>query len=153
MMMDWVRTEPDHLILMNNHLASQKILGNGSLLEVAEDSALAPLLATHARTLRNEVGDPILCVGVWPQWPGVSSVWMLVTAEALLDHSIKVIRGSWRFMRGIVQRDGLHRLQAYVYPSHSAGVRFAEHYGFLNEGTMKQFSQEKEDLCLYARTF
>ena len=152
-MSTWVATRNEHLLALTHHLQAQKIMGNESVKEVGSDPNLAPLLATHARTLLNGAGEPILVIGVWPVWAGVGTVWMLVTLEALELHSISLIRGARRFMKKIVDRDKLHRLQAYVFPGHVSGQRFASQYGFIRECTMMGFTQDNQNVELYARTF
>jgi hypothetical protein len=152
-MSEWVETTGEHLLYLTDHLQAQKIMGNESVEAVGSDPDFSPILSTHARTMLNAEGNPILVIGVWPLWSGVGTVWMLVTLEALQSHSIALIRGAHRFMRRIVQRDSLHRLQAYVFPEHAAGKRFAEHYGFAHEGTMMGFTQDRQNIQLYARTF
>ena len=54
-------------------------------------------------------------------------------------------------LNDIIKQKRYHRIQAIVLKDYKAGIRFAELFGFKNEGLMKSYSVDKEDFYRYAR--
>lgn len=95
-------------------------------------------------------GKILGCGGFTPLWPGVTEIWLYLNPE-----SFKKKKTALRLMRhilnDIIQREKYHRIQAVVLKGYDAGIRFAEFFGFENEGLMRSYTTDKEDFYRYAR--
>jgi len=95
-------------------------------------------------------GKILGCGGFTPLWPGVAEIWLYLNPE-----SFKKKKTALRLMRhilnDIIQREKYHRIQAVVLKEYDTGIRFAEFFGFENEGLMRSYTTDKEDFYRYSR--
>lgn len=95
-------------------------------------------------------GDSIIAIGgILPIWPGAAEAWMFI-GDDLAKHkrfiykSVKnKIEDSFKFLN-------LQRLQMVCLTSYEKAGIFAEHLGFVKEGTMEKYTNG-EAYDLYAR--
>lgn len=146
---EWAYCNVDYLKELSAELVPYGV--DGALDYIINDEALAAWLDTHAMAMLVD-GKPVLAAGVWPQWPGVANVWMVTTPD-IFKYKLSLLKGMKMFLEMLRERDDIHRLQAWIYPGHAAGVQFAEHFGFVYEGFMRKFTYDQKDMFLYARTF
>ena len=97
-------------------------------------------------------GKIVGCGGFTPLWPGVAEIWMILSPKAFKRKKL-ALKLMKRVLNDIIQRKGYHRIQATVLKGYKEGIRFAEFFGFENEGLMKQYTKDKEDFYRYARIF
>ena len=97
-------------------------------------------------------GKIVGCGGFTPIWDGVAEIWMYLEPEAFKRKrlALKLMK---HILNDIIKREEYHRIQAVVLKDYKAGIKFAEFFGFENEGLMKQYSVDKEDFYRFARTF
>ena len=95
-------------------------------------------------------GKIVGCGGFTPLWKGVAEIWMYLEPEAFKRKrlALKLMK---HILNDIIERKEYHRIQAVVLKDYKEGIRFAEFFGFKNEGLMKQYSTNKEDFYRYAR--
>lgn len=122
-----------------------------SLEEILENPTLCGLLPDWCRTYWHE-DHPLGVLGAWPAWHGVAVVWAQLSDE-LLARPITLCKGALHWIRFIVAREGIHRLQATIEPGHDAALRWARWLDFEREGLMERASPQGTDLWLYARIF
>ena len=95
-------------------------------------------------------GKPVASFGVALIWNGVGEMWAVIgdTARTKPFAMTKI---------GILFADmaeislGLHRLQITVKTSDNRAVRWARAIGFISEGTLKAYSEDKEDYEMMSR--
>lgn len=90
------------------------------------------------------------CGGFTPICPGVLEIWMYLGDKAF-DRKKTVLRFMKYVLNDIIKKRKPHRIQAVVKTDFHAGIKFAEAFGFKNEGLMRKFSSNKEDFYRYAR--
>lgn len=99
------------------------------------------------------IRDHARCVGAYglvEMWPGVARVWSLFSEALLADHPRVLSLHAKRDLR-LADQFGLHRIEATCSAGHAAGSRFLEWLGFSQEGLMRRYSLNGEDVYLYAR--
>jgi len=98
------------------------------------------------------IDDEILfCAGYYELWSGVAECWILPSknVRALVGTFVHIINS---FFREKIEKTNIHRLQT-VAKNDSLHARWMEYLKFKNEGTMKRYSHDKQDYCMYARFF
>lgn len=96
-------------------------------------------------------GRVVFCAGFKQVWPGVLEVWMIPSV-----HIKKTPISFARVLKGYIKRIAadfkIHRMHTTSFddPFHERWMAFM---GFVKEGTMQQFTQDKRNMCLYARYF
>jgi len=109
------------------------------------------LLATASKAYTGLYkGKVIGSVGLMPWWTGMAELWMYLGKDAFIQkkQGIKILQ--W-FMNHLIEEMKLHRIQAVVKTDFKEGHRFAEFFGFKNEGNMASYSAAKDDFTRYAR--
>ena len=97
-------------------------------------------------------GQPILCFGFIPLWPGVAEAWMLFD-EQIRSRIIPFGRGAFRIFSLIATVLELQRLQMFVSSDNNLSIRFAEFCKFNQEGLLKKYGPDKKDYYIYARLY
>ena len=95
-------------------------------------------------------GKIVGCGGFTPLWTGVTEIWMYLEPEAFKRKRL-ALRLMRHILNDIIERKQYHRIQAVVLKDYKEGIRFAEFFGFKNEGLMESYSVNKEDVYRYAR--
>ena len=95
-------------------------------------------------------GKIVGCGGFTPIWTGVAEVWMYLQPDAFKRKRL-ALRLMRHILNDIIRRKQYHRIQAVVLKDYKEGIRFAEFFGFKNEGLMRQYSMNKEDFHRYSR--
>ncbi len=95
---------------------------------------------------------PVACGGVAPLWPGVGEVWVFLTKGA----TKMPLRMCRYFMRGLLAAQHIehfHRIQCVVAASDARALKFAKHFGFMEEGFMRNYTQDKVSCVRLARVW
>ena len=95
-------------------------------------------------------GKIVGCGGFTPLWDGVAEIWMYLQPEAFKRKKL-ALKLMKHVLNDIIERKQYHRIQAVVLKEYKEGKRFAEFFGFKNEGLMESYSVDKEDVYRYAR--
>ena len=95
-------------------------------------------------------GKIVGCGGFTPLWSGVAEIWMYLEPEAFKRKKL-ALKLMKHILNDIIERKQYHRIQAVVLKDYKEGARFAEFFGFKNEGLMESYSVDKEDVYRYAR--
>ena len=95
-------------------------------------------------------GKIVGCGGFTPLWEGVAEIWMYLQPDAFKRKKV-ALKLMKHILNDIIKQKRYHRIQAIVLKDYKAGIRFAEFFGFKNEGLMKSYSVDKEDFYRYAR--
>ena len=95
-------------------------------------------------------GKIVGCGGFTPLWEGVAEIWMYLQPDAFKRKKV-ALKLMKHILNDIIKQKKYHRIQAIVLKDYKAGIRFAEFFGFKNEGLMKSYSVNKEDFYRYAR--
>lgn len=106
--------------------------------------------STEAVTIMLE-GRIIFMGGFIKMWPGVCEAWMIPTKH-FAKHKGIAFKGILHFIEIFADSMKIHRMQAICFGDelHS---NFLDHLGFKFEGTLKNYSDEKEDHYIYGRVF
>jgi len=112
----------------------------------------------HAKQLENhsiswtglQGGKIVGSGGFTPLWDGVAEIWLLLNPDAFKRKKV-ALRLMKHILNDIIQREKYHRIQAVVLKGYEKGMKFAEFFGFENEGLMKKYTTNKEDFYRYAR--
>lgn len=96
-------------------------------------------------------GRIITCAGFLELWPGVAEIWQIPTEYVRLCPSLfsKTIRG---YVETIAENFKYHRLQT-VAPADALHDRWMAWLGFKSEGTMSNYTADKQDYRMWSRTF
>lgn len=95
-------------------------------------------------------GKIVGCGGFTPLWEGVVEIWLFLNPEGFKRKKV-ALRLMRHVLNDIIKREKYHRIQAAVLKGYKKGMRFAEFFGFENEGLMKSYTADKEDFYRYAR--
>jgi RimJ/RimL family protein N-acetyltransferase len=95
-------------------------------------------------------GQIVGCGGFTPLWDGVADIWMYLAPDAFKRKKL-ALKLMKHILNDIMNKKKYHRIQAVVLKDFKQGIRFAEFFGFKNEGLMKQYSMDKEDFYRFAR--
>ena len=82
----------------------------------------------------------------------MAEVWLYLNPDAFKRKKV-ALRLMRHILNDIIQREKYHRLQAVVFKGYKEGMRFAEFFGFENEGLMKCYGFDGSDQYRYARIF
>lgn len=125
------------------------------LLRLQEVQALNGQVMTHeavetacagGMALAAVEGDKLIgMAGIYERWEGVGLAW------ALLAEDFSARRWTvFKLMKRALDLSTYRRIEAYVVEGHDSGERLLEHLGFVREGTMRKFWQNK-DHTLFAK--
>ena len=96
-------------------------------------------------------GSIIGCAGMTPLWRGVADFWSYFGVDTFSGNKRLTLRALRIYLEEFHTEYGLHRLQAVVKADFPEGVRFAEFFGFQNEGIMKNYGPGGEDFYRYSK--
>lgn len=113
--------------------------------------------ANHVNDLTSFVDENDRVYGVmicFPLHSGVGHVWLVLGSEVRNDMrlAVQMARLCQGKMNYMVERWGLHRIQATVKADYQAGINFARHFGFEEEGLMKKWSPTGENYLMMSKT-
>jgi len=101
-----------------------------------------------AITLR--YGEEILCcAGFWTIWEGVGECWV-IPSKTIYKAPKTYVRRIKTYLDNIMLITKFHRMQSTALSDevHEAWMKFL---GFEKEGTMKKFTYDKKDYCMWGR--
>jgi RimJ/RimL family protein N-acetyltransferase len=104
-----------------------------------------------AFTLIHE-GKVIGCGGVVLQDWKRGEAWMLLGA-GFEKFTLSLCRAVKDKLAEIVKKHNLKRVQATVNPTHTAGQKFLQFFGFQEEGLLRHYGPEGSDYLMYARIY
>lgn len=104
--------------------------------------------SAQAVTLLHD-GRIILMCGFMVLWPGVAEMWMFPTIY-LEQHKFNACKAAKSFIETIGETMRLHRMQALALDDEQHN-NFMEFLGFDKEGTLKQYTDIKEDFNQWGR--
>lgn len=93
-------------------------------------------------------GRIIGVIGYMIMWPGVAEVY-LIPSKYLPEYALPFARLVKRYLASIVSSHNLHRLQT-ASPSDELHDQWMTFLGFTCEGTLKEFTQHKQDYKQWA---
>tara|TARA_Y100001951_G_C11216315_1_gene225989 strand:+ start:235 stop:726 length:492 start_codon:yes stop_codon:yes gene_type:complete len=129
-------------------LDSNNINGLGLANIISEsDAKLIETVCTSWTGIQD--GKIVGCGGFTPQWTGVADIWMYLQPDAFKRKKVALKLMKY-VLNDIIERKQFHRIQAVVLKDYKEGIRFAEFFGFKNEGLMRQYSMNKEDFHRYS---
>lgn len=95
-------------------------------------------------------GEPVCSAGIVLIGWGRGEAWALLSTLFY-----KHVRACYRMIKnrlsGMVKEHGLVRVQTLVAPEFTEGARLVEHLGFDQEGLLKKYGPNHEDLLIYGR--
>lgn len=99
--------------------------------------------------LHADDGEPVVCCGALPMWPGVWSVWMFAT-----DRFPEIALSTTRFARQVFfpSLDGYHRLECHSLDKHTVAHRWLESLGAYKESEAKNYGKNGETFFVYCWT-
>ena len=110
------------------------------------------VLATYGRAWTGlRKGRVIGSAGIIPLQPGVYDLWMYLGSDTFDKKKLAMKIFKYYLFKSIKELK-IHRLQAVVKEDYCQGIRFAEFFGFENEGVMKCYGPNKENFIRYAKT-
>lgn len=96
------------------------------------------------------LGDKIMGVGgAVLYWPGFAEGWYLVSKDGgeskfLMVHCIKTV------IELAIKELNLHRFQSTIRVDFTSAIKLIEHVGFVKEGLLRKYTQDKVDAYIYA---
>jgi len=139
---------PEHVNLMDLRPEEHSILKTvedvkGRMIEVEK-------MSVQAGTFMYD-GVIIFAAGFYIYWPGVAEGWNLSTTH-IEKAPMFFARTMKRYVESIAETFKLHRIQTTAFddPFHE---RWMGWLGFEKEGTMRKFTPDKKNQCMYARLF
>lgn len=129
---------------------TEKILGCFALGDAFERITRLAKESVQAATFLYD-GRVIFCAGFFQLWPGVIEVWMIPSVH-LKNCPVYFAKTIKRYVVNIAQDFKVHRMQTTSYDD-AFHERWMGFLGFTKEATMKNFTFDKNSMCLYARYF
>lgn len=86
----------------------------------------------------------LFCTGIMDMWPGTGEVWFIGSQE-IHRRPRAVVEFCRREMRFCAKERGLWRIQGVCRADWPQALRFAEFFGFRNEGLMRRYGPEGSD--------
>jgi len=125
--------ETDHLLAIHpDPHGSAALIGEANLQRYAERFSGGP-----AVTLFKD-DEPVACGGIVLMWPGVGEAW-IVFGEKAYRYPKEIFRVCLRFMASAIKHFKLVRIQASTVAEFEEANRWAEHLGFIMEGTRRKY--------------
>lgn len=101
--------------------------------------------------LHHDDGEPIVCGGAVPMWPGVWSVWMFAT-----DRFDEIAMSTTKFAKRVffpaLDQSGWHRLECRSLASHSVAHKWLESLGAYKESESPAYGRSGETFLVYCWT-
>ena len=96
-------------------------------------------------------GEPVVCAGAVPMWPGVWSVWMFAT-----DRFNEIALSTTRFAKQVffpaLTGAGWHRLECHSLDKHYIAHKWLESLGAYKESEKKSYGKNGEGFFVYCWT-
>ena len=139
-MIDVVPFEPWHLSWLTLQ-AAQRVLS--SSLTVQYGRSLVSAGPCYSAFAGMEV---IACAGVVEIWAGRAQVWSLLSEQ--MPRYRKAVH---KAVKGFLDGYRVRRLECVIDPRSETAKRWAQHLGFIYEGTMHAYTPEGENQLMYVR--
>ncbi len=93
-------------------------------------------------------GRVLFCAGFHQLWPGSLEIWMIPSVH-VKKAPVAFGRTVRRFFDNIVVDFKAHRIQTTSYDD-AFHTRWMQWMGFQKEGTLRKFTHDKKNMCIYA---
>jgi len=142
---------PEHLdaLVPQERLECSGVEGWG--ITGSREHALALAKSGPAFSYLASSGEILAVSGATLFWPGVGWGWAFIDRRAFLELS-GLVHAFKRGIAGLMDKGGLHRLQATVRKDYERGLRFAHAIGITDDiSILKRFDQDGSDHVLFAK--
>lgn len=102
-----------------------------------------------ADALIDKNGDVMAVIGFFKCWDGVAEVFV-IPSKYVDQCKTAFVRHVKRELDRIILENGFHRVHTYSLAD-DVTDRWMEFLGFVKEGTMKQYTKNKDDYNMWAR--
>jgi hypothetical protein len=96
-------------------------------------------------------GEPVVCCGAVPMWPGVWSVWMFAT-DRFDEISLSTTKFAKRVFFPSLDHAGWHRLECRSLDTHKVAHRWLEALGAYKESEATKYGKQGERFFVYCWT-
>jgi len=137
----------EHLAIMD--MREEELQGIMSLDDAFDRFELMRQASIGAHTFLYD-GRIIFCAGYHEMWPGVIDCWMVpsIYVKTMTIEFCRILRG---YVGDIIAEEKCHRFQTSA-PDDELHARWMRFLGMKREGLMKNFTHNKQDYVMYART-
>ena len=101
--------------------------------------------------LHHDDGEPIVCCGAVPIWPGVWSVWMFAT-DRFDEIAMSTTKFGKRVFFPALEQSGWHRLECRSLESHKVAHTWLESLGAYKESESLGYGKAGETFFVYCWT-
>ena len=93
------------------------------------------------------------CGGVLRRWEGVGEAWTYISETAINNKRamVWITRQIQAHLDGLLEDEYFHRIECNVASNHPTGIKWAERFGFTNEGLMASYGADKSDWFRFAK--
>lgn len=95
--------------------------------------------------------DVLACAGLIRMQVGVAEAWAAIPADLSKRDLIEIAVRIYEWLPEVMDKAGLHRVQAVIRADFTAAKRFAERAGFIHEGPLWAYTPEKHDCIRMVR--
>ncbi len=94
-------------------------------------------------------GKLLFSAGYFELWPGVLECWMIpsIHVKSAMFTFCKLLRG---YVRAIIEQEECHRFQTTT-PNDELHHRWMTFLGMEKEGTLRKYTHNGQDYCMYSR--
>jgi hypothetical protein len=137
----------EHLYLMD--IRKEELMGIMTLKDVDRRLDALGHNSIQATTFTCD-GVVLFSAGYYELWPGVIECWMIPSSHVkkVMYTFCKLLK---TYVRAIIEREECHRFQASA-PDDELHARWMKFLELEKEGTMKKYTHNGQDYCMYART-
>ena len=133
----------------------QSIQASNNQLTLEFIDAMAGVYAKFAHLGYSVVQNGVVygCGGILRRWEGVGEAWTYISQTAINNKRamVWITRQVDCHLNEIMDDEYFHRVECNVAKDHTHGVRWAERFGFVNEGIMHGFGADKSDWYRFAK--
>ena len=137
----------EHLFLMD--IRREELMGIMSLKDVDRRFEALGKASIQASTFTYD-GVVLFSAGYYELWPGVVECWMIPSIH-VKKHIFTFCKLLKTYVRAIIVREECHRFQTTA-PDDELHARWMQFLGLEKEGTLKKYTHNEQDYCMYART-
>lgn len=101
--------------------------------------------------LHADDGEPVVCCGAVPMWPGVWSVWMFAT-DRFNEIALSTTKFAKRVFFPALEETGWHRLECRSLDSHAVAHAWLESLGAYKESETTRYGKLGERFFVYCWT-
>ena len=149
--MNIIPFKESHLAILEKNIRNKKMyMLTNDTGEISKDWSWLCKNKGHSHTVMQD-GEIVNVTGCIIAWKGVADVY-LIGSDKIEEHKIFVARSVMTALYMVEQAFKLHRVQATVKEDYTSARKWMEWMGFKNEGILKNFSPERENYVMYART-